>query len=259
MPPPACHLARSARLARLLTALFLFLLLLPVCAKGAGPLVLNTAARAPRSLPDGNGPQDRIVKEAFRRIGVQVSITIQPPERGLISANQGLIDGDCWRVAGHSEQYPNLVMVPEPVDLVQIKVFTRDPAMRISAWADLAPYNVAFINGWKILEGSVKSARSVEKVKDIDALFALLARDRVDAVRVDPAMGLDVVRHGKLVGIRVLEPPLTRQDMYIYLHKRHADLVPRLAEALRQMKRDGTILRLTKAGQPQAGQVEAGQ
>jgi polar amino acid transport system substrate-binding protein len=39
--------------------------------------------------------------------------------------------------------------------------------------------------------------------------------------------------------------------MYIYLHKRHAELVPRLAEALRQMRRDGTMGRLTGAGLPE--------
>jgi polar amino acid transport system substrate-binding protein len=39
--------------------------------------------------------------------------------------------------------------------------------------------------------------------------------------------------------IRVLEPALATEPMYLYLHVRHADLVDRLATALRAMKADG--------------------
>ena len=236
-------------------------LALPAAASGvngAAPLVLNTAARAPRSLPDGTGYQDRIITEAFRRIGIQVQIITQPPERALINANEGAIDGDCWRVSGNEARYPNLVMVPEPVDEASIKVFTRDPDMRITGWADLKPYDVAFINGWKILEAKVTATRTLDRVKDIDALFVLLDKGRTDAALVDPVMGQAVVRRRGLTGIRILEPPLTRQDMYMYLHRRHADLVPRLTETLRQMKRDGTFQRLARAGLAESGQAEAG-
>ena len=223
-------------------------LTLPVCAHGAETLVLSTSSRAPRSLPNGTGTQDRIILEAFRRIGAQVQIVHQPPERALVNANEGLIDGDCWRVGGLAAQYPNLVQVPQPVDQVQIKVFTRDKAMRISSWADLKPYNVAFINGWKILEATVQGTRSLTKARGITALFALLAKDRVDAVLVDPLMGQEALRRMHIEDIRILEPPLTQQDMYIYLNRRHADLVPKLAQALRKMKRDGTLARLTQTG-----------
>lgn len=241
-------------LPRLLAALLLLLLGLPPCARGAEALVLNTSAREPRSLPDGSGFEDKIIQEAFQRIGVPATIVYQPPERALVNANEGVIDGDCWRVSGLSARYPNLLEVPEPVDLVFIKVFTRNPAMRITSWADLKPYNVAYINGWKILEANVLGTRSLEKVKDLEMLLALLARDRTEAVLVDPVMGREEVRRMGFTGIRVLEPPLARQDMHIYLHKRHAELVPRLSEALRQMKRDGTFQRLTRAGLAGGGQ-----
>ncbi len=223
-------------------------LTLPVCAHGAETLVLSTSSRAPRSLENSAGTQDRIVLEAFRRIGEQVQIVHQPPERALVNVSEGLLDGDCWRVSGLAALYPNLVQVPQPVDQVQIKVFTRNPAMRISSWADLKPYNVAFINGWKILEATVQGTRSLTKARDIDALFALLDKDRVDAALVDPVMGQEALRRRHIQGIRILEPPLTQQDMYIYLNKRHAALVPKLAQALREMKRDGAMERLTKAG-----------
>jgi polar amino acid transport system substrate-binding protein len=233
---------------RLLVALCLLLLALPALAAEPPPLVLSTSAREPRSLPDGSGVQDRIVKEAFRRIGQPVSIVYQPPERALVNADEGLIDGDCWRVAGGAKQYPNLLMVPEPVDEASVEAFTKNPSLSVSTWADLAPLNVAYLNGWKVLDASVHNTRSLLKVKDMSALFALLDKGRIDVALVDPLMGWAFIRKMKLTGIHSLKPPLTRQDMYVYLNRRHADLVPKLAAALRDMKRDGTTERLTRAG-----------
>jgi len=245
-----------------MTLLLALLLPLPASAAGpngvttteAGALVLSTSSREPRSLPDGRGYEDQIVQEAFRRIGMLVMIVYQPPERALVNANAGAIDGDCWRVSGLAARYPDLLEVPEPVDTAAIAVFTKDPAMRITRWADLKPYNVAFINGWKILEANVQGTRSLEKTKGLRPLFTLLDRDRADLVLMDPLMGQAVVRRMGLTGIRALEPPLARLDMHIYLHRRHAALVPRVSEALRQMKRDGSFQRLTRAGLAEAGQ-----
>jgi polar amino acid transport system substrate-binding protein len=41
-----------------------------------------------------------------------------------------------------------------------------------------------------------------------------------------------------------LAPPLDTREMFIYLHRRHAPLVPKLAEALRAMKREGFYRRV---------------
>lgn len=43
-----------------------------------------------------------------------------------------------------------------------------------------------------------------------------------------------------LSSIAPLAPALKDVDMYLYLHKRHVDLAPKLAAVLRDMKADGT-------------------
>ena len=45
----------------------------------------------------------------------------------------------------------------------------------------------------------------------------------------------------------VLEPSLVRTPMYMYLHRKHAALVPRVAEALARLKRNGTYGRIHDA------------
>jgi len=41
-----------------------------------------------------------------------------------------------------------------------------------------------------------------------------------------------------------LEPPLVSRKMYLYVHKSHAALVPKIADALRSMKDDGSYQRI---------------
>jgi polar amino acid transport system substrate-binding protein len=38
----------------------------------------------------------------------------------------------------------------------------------------------------------------------------------------------------------VHEPPLASVEMYMYVHRNHAELAPRLADALKSMKADGS-------------------
>jgi polar amino acid transport system substrate-binding protein len=46
-----------------------------------------------------------------------------------------------------------------------------------------------------------------------------------------------------------LKPPLEEMPLYIYLHKRHAALVPKLNAALKQMRADGTLQKLSGEGE----------
>ena len=74
-------------------------------------------------------------------------------------------------------------------------------------------------------------------------MFAMLDKGRVDVVLYERWQGL---QRAKETGIKVKvhEPPLASVDMYMYVHKKHAHLAPRLAEALREMKADGTYQKI---------------
>lgn len=207
----------------------------------AQTLVINTAHHAPRSTPEGTGFQDRIVAEAFRRVGRGVEIRRLPSERALINVNSGVDDGNFARVAGLQARYPNLVMVPEPITRFLFTVFTRDPGLRVEDWGGLASLNVGMVIGWKILEAHITRTRSLTKVADGSALFEMLDRGRIDAAVYDLISGQELIRQDGMAGVSAPGRPLTGQDMYIYLHRRHQALVQPLATALRDMKREGVI------------------
>uniref|UniRef100_A0A831UD94 Transporter substrate-binding domain-containing protein n=1 Tax=Geobacter metallireducens TaxID=28232 RepID=A0A831UD94_GEOME len=228
----------------ILIGLFLVCLMLVPAGVHAKVLELSAADAYPYSSPEGEGVADRIVREAFRRIGVAAKVLYAPSERSLVNANDGMAAGEYLRIAGLEQYYPNLVMVPEPICEYQFTAFARDRGIRIKGWESLRPYNVGYITGWKILEQNVTGVKSVTTVRSEEALFELLRSGRADLVIFERLGGEAFLRRTGNKDIRPLSPPLARRDMFLYLNRRHESLVPRVAKALRQMKQDGTWRRI---------------
>jgi len=233
-------------------------LALALCGAGparCGTIVLNTANDPPNATDDHTGICDRIMAEAFKRLGLALEIVKLPSERALINANEGLDDGNFARVEGLEKQYPNLIRVAEAITTFEFVAFTAAGTFKTTGWGSLKPYNVGIITGWKILENNISDVKSLTKVRDEKLLFGLLAAGRADVVVYDRRQGQAVLKHIGLRGMTVLEPPLAVKSMYPYLHKRHAGLVPRLERTLREMRGDGTFNRIAAEVQrsPAAG------
>ena len=221
-----------------------------------GGAVLPALAQAPMpalTVSTNNTPLDRkalalISQEAFRRLGLEIKLVSLPSERSLLAANQAEVDGEGLRVAGLDEQYANLVRVPERYVSISFVAFGKEgkqgqPAMD-KGWDSLTPHRVAFINGWKMFEANATGARIVNKVDKPEQLFQMLASDRIDLALYTRADGVALVRRMGLGGIAPLAPVLKDVDLFLYLHKKHEALVPRLTQALRQMKADGSHARI---------------
>lgn len=219
-------------------------------------LGLSFAARADKpsiTVSTNNTPLDRqalhdLSKEAFRRIGVDFKLVSLPSERSLHSANLGEVDGEGLRIAGLSGQYPNLVQVPERYIGISFVAFARDATIRLDqGWESLKPHRVAFINGWKMFEANASGARGVSKVDKPEQMFLMLDSGRVDLALYTRTDGVALARSMGLGAIAPLAPALKDVDMFLYLHKKHESLVPRLAQALREMKADGSYNRILTA------------
>ena len=167
-----------------------------------------------------------------------------PSERALVNADEGIDDGNFARVEGLDKQYPNLIQVPEEITRFEFVAFSRGMKFKTEKWDSLKPYNVGIITGWKILEANITGTKSLTKVADEKMLFSLLKQDRADIVVYDRRQGRVVLKKLKMDYINILEPPLAVKSMYPYLNKKHKDLVPKLTETLRAMKKDGTYQKI---------------
>jgi polar amino acid transport system substrate-binding protein len=220
----------------------------------AASSVLPALAQSPSlTISTNNTPLDRralqgLAQEACHRIGVDFKLVSLPSERSLLAADAGEVDGEGLRVAGLEDQYHNLLRVPERFVATSFVAFARTSSNHLErGWDSLRPYRVAYINGWKMFEANAGSARTVYKVDKPEQMFQMLEHDHVDLVLYTRADGVSLARKLGLSGVAPLTPSLKEVDLYLYLNKKHAALVPKLARALKDMKADGTHDRIMSA------------
>jgi polar amino acid transport system substrate-binding protein len=210
----------------------------------AQPLVLNTGNRDPYATDSRDGFLDLLAAEAFRRAGASAQIqSYESSERALLNANNGIDDGVALRIRGLESLYPNLIMVPEKIIDNDFVACATNPELTVPGWKALTPHQVVHLIGWKVFELNVPAETRSTKVKDAQQMFVLLGQGRADLALYERWQALWWARKMGLK-IKVLEPPLARQEMFFYLHRKHAGLVDKVASALAEMKKDGTYRRI---------------
>jgi len=209
-------------------------------------LVLAIGSSPPYHNEQGTGFYDLLEREALNRAGYDVRFDTLTGERALLYANQGISDGEGDRIKGMQKLYPNLVRVDEPTVSWDFVAFSHRSDIIINGWQSIQQYSVGLINGWKIFERNTKDAQTQTKVKDIDILFTLLKNKRADLVLMEAWQGLQYLDQHPIPGVKMLVPPLATKNKYIYLHKKHINIAPKIAAALREMKKDGTYKKIVE-------------
>ncbi len=228
---------------KLLNLIMLALSLLPISfSSQAQPevFILNTSTGAPYTTPDQQGFQDLIVAEVFKRMGLKGRVEVyQASARALTNANENLDQGVAMRIKGLEKKYPNLVRVEEPLIRNDFVAYSKKLDLKTDSWASLKPYTVAYIHGWVIFERNLDPKQHRHTVKTPSQMFSMLEKGRVDLVLYERWQGLQDARDSG-VPVVVHEPPLASVEMYMYIHKDFAALAPKMAQALKQMKQDGS-------------------
>ncbi len=223
----------------IISSLFLYL---PVSSGFAADkaFVIGTSYKLLFSDEDQTGMLDLLVKETFKRIGIDVDIPYIPAERSMYSANKGLHDGVLNRIEGLEKTYVNLIRVPESNMDFKFVAFSKKHELTTDNWATLYPLRVGFIKGWKILEQNLKGHPDITYANSAEQLFRMLDKDRIDIAIYGELVGYAQLHSMKIDSFKVLQPPLATRKMYLYLHKKHKNIVPDAANALKEMKEDGT-------------------
>lgn len=186
-----------------------------------------------------------IVREAYRRVGLDAQAEILPNERGIVSADNGVTDGDTMRMAGLEARYSNLVRVPEPLLTFDTIAFTNGMLFKVDGWESLRPYSLCIIRGMKLAEKGAEGMNR-EVISDNISALRMLKAGRCEVAVLGEAIWL-LIDELKLGPLRALDPAVEVTPLYHYVNRRHAALAPKLAEALKAMRKDGAITSILAA------------
>lgn len=232
---------RAQLLASISTAVLLVAILAAAPALATDKsFVMTTSVGSPLYRKNGKGLYNLLVAEIFQRLELTYELIWLPSQRSLAYTNNGNYDGNLARSTIIEKKNKNMLRVPEPVYEFEFMAYSRNRDFKVDGWSSLDPYVVGIINGWKIVERNVAGAKLVTGVNDYEQLFNLLDRGRVDVAILDRVMGGWKLQQ---LGLEItpIEPPIIKRPMFIYLHKRHARLVPRITRIIKQMKNDGSF------------------
>jgi len=181
-------------------------------------------------------PSHAIIKEAYKRLHIDIELLYLPAERSLWAANNDIIDGDVARIIGMEKEYPNLLRVKIPVTHTVLYACVKNITFKVEGWQSLKPYRIVHLRGAKLIENNLKNFHT-ETVTTIEQAFTMLEHGRVDVVVA--AEITEELRN--YPNIKALMPELYSFPVYHYLNKKHANLIAPLEAILTEMIADKTI------------------
>lgn len=193
-----------------------------------------------------------IYTEAFKRLGIPFRMEHYTLARGAAMVEQGLADAELSRVHDYGTDKPWLVRVDESIIDLGFSLYTANPALRLERLDELrsASHAVEYRRGLQLCETTLKALVPAERLSDVatreQGLKKLLAG------RTDLYCEIDVYVQQELQSADFRDQPNVARvrravslgksvPTYPYLNRKHVDLAPRLAAALRQMRTEGLI------------------
>lgn len=182
-----------------------------------------------------------VLKEAYKKIGIDVYITPFPAKRSLFYANEGMADGELFRINGMEKKFTNLIRVPVAINQLEAMVMTKSADFTVSGWQSLTPYKLAIRRGVKFSEIGTEGMRRVTFNNNLALGRILLENSEVDVSVIARVNGLQVMEELGDKALHFLQPPLNIYPLFHYLHKKHEKLVPKLVTVLEDMKEKGRM------------------
>ncbi len=189
---------------------------------------------------DMNLVSQEILTEAYRRIGYKTRYFDYPGRRSLIEVSGGRIDGELFRIKGMEKKYPNLIMIPVPVNEIQSMVITKNKDIKVNGWESLRGYKAGVLRGIKYSEEATSFLERII-VESNSELFSLLDKDLIDFFVFNKASALKTFKEQRFDDFHIVEPPIARYKLYHYLNSRHAELAQRVTKTLKDMKNEGIM------------------
>lgn len=205
---------------------------------------VNTYGAEPFTTKQATGLFDVVVKDAFLRAGISASISWVPAKRGLRRVSHGQDGAHYPRTIAAIGASPNLIVVPTPFFQTSYVAVVRQAGVDVKNWEDLRKYRVGYLLGWQIFANKKEFFGKVQPSRIPESMFKMLKADRVDVVLYEKMAFMQLAAKMDLSGLTVLEPPIATSFLHLILHKKHAELIPRLSQAFVEQRESGDLAKL---------------
>ncbi|XHS78402.1 substrate-binding periplasmic protein [Burkholderiaceae bacterium UC74_6] len=185
-----------------------------------------------------------LLREAYKRVGVELRVRELPMRRRLLLADNGTLDGDLARVAGVQQEAPQLIRVNVPVYQFALKAYRLGrPDVDCPAsirTLELGYAGVAVLRGHHAAEQALPTAAQVP-VNSYDEAARQLQRGKVAFVLAPPLAFEGALRRTRVTGFCAMSTDTETHALFHMLHRRHAVLAARLEQVLGQMQQSGEM------------------
>lgn len=189
-----------------------------------------------------------VFTEVFRRLGYELQYDGYPAGRASMMSDTGEVDGEISRVFEYQEAHPNLIRVEEVLYATKFVAFAAKPGIALHGWKSLqnTTYNVEYRIGVQLCSNELIQAVAPEHLSSV--VKAEQGLKKLILGRTDLYVDVDftIIEAIKSLNradfdVSVLYQVGIMQEVnaYSYLHKKHAVLVPKVAEAIKNMKQEG--------------------
>jgi len=219
--------------------------------------ILLAAFGAPSMLADDAKPPDKVVlagvrgtidawaadvilREAYRRIGVELVIRKVPADLAVQLTSTGQLDGEVQRIDAFKNEYSTLIQIRPAINFLEAAVFSGSIDFEVKGWESLRSHSIGVVRGIRFSMNNTAGMRRYV-ASDYEELFKMLDLGRLDVGVVPRINGLWQLAWMGSPRLRELQPPVARFDLFHYLHEKHRSWAPILAAELTAMQREGRL------------------
>ncbi len=207
-------------------------------ATASTPLNMGVSQEA-KNLVSPHSAVGAIIAAAFTEQQLQLNILYIPRMRSLDQANQGYTDGDLLRTPETGGGFSNLIQVPEAVCYVTYYIYATAGSSTSDNWQNIAKpsfihlANMPDIDSmWPHTLTPISQQRSANITTALDDINA----GKGNLILLPEGLPEAVAKQRGEPPLVKLQPAIRHQGAYIWLHKRHTELVAPLALSVHNQK-----------------------
>ena len=174
----------------------------------------------------------RYVNSVFSDAGYKVNINPRTNVSALNDLREGKVDVDFARVEGLEDE--NIVMVQYPTLIMTGSIFTLSEFE--FNFDNLCDYNIGIVNGHIWAETtSQQLGCEVIRYSSVSLAIQALGRGHIDVFLVGDIIRFDTTGHiADEIGVEIYRQPINLGEfkLYMYLNRKHENLVPVFEQAI---------------------------